>query len=172
MARDNQRSKVYDWESKLPKKELSFEECKVLLTKACQYYGKPIPHLADGRGTRIAYGASYRVSLPKWARTNVVVLHEAAHSIHSKYREGDEASHGKEFMRILIDLLAHFKVQPRVELARSAKLAGLKIAPVAAARKRVSAKDHIREHANNLIARMSNSYGLSTTEVKAIFRNL
>jgi len=49
--RDSQRSKVYQWERTLPSKELSLDECKALITKACHYYGKAVPLVNDGRGT-------------------------------------------------------------------------------------------------------------------------
>jgi len=170
--RDSQRSKVYSWERTLPTKELSLDECRDLITKACRYYGKVVPVVKDGRGTAYARGYSYEINLPRWARTTVTVLHEVAHSIHTKYRQGDEATHGKEFMRIFIDLLAHFKVGTRSELARSARAAGIKVAPIAASPKRQSVNQIIRREGERLVKQLSEKYGLAPSQVKSILKSL
>jgi len=170
--RDSQRSKVYQWESTLPSKELSLDECKALIIKACHYYGKAVPLVKDGRGTTTAKGYSEVINLPRWARNTITVLHEVAHSVHTRYRQGDEASHGREFMRIFIELLAHFKVGTRSELARSARAAGIKVAPVAAIPKRESVNQIIRKRAEGLVREMSQKYALTPGQVKSILRSL
>lgn len=57
----------------------------------------------DGRGCRWARGGSNRVTLPVWARTKLVILHELAHVL-----VGNKSGHNWPFTRAFIDLVAVF----------------------------------------------------------------
>ena len=61
--------------------------------------------VTDGRGTRAAYGypSQKRISLPKWARSKIVILHEVAHII-----SPEEPAHGRGFCRLLCDMVQRF----------------------------------------------------------------
>ena len=131
--RDQQRQKVYTWErevweidSKLTKK-LTLEECQELVNLAYFRY-RPnalrTPRVTDGRGTRraMAYGIS-KISLPLWARSPGVVLHEVAHTLtnNSSY-----AVHGPEFVRVMCDL---WKWHCGVSYVSSAKKSKVRVSP-------------------------------------------
>ena len=130
--RDQQRQKVYRWErevwgrdSNLVKK-LTLEECQKLVDLAYRRYrpnALQTPWVTDGRGTRraLAYG-SYKISLPLWARTPGVVLHEVSHTL----TNGDScAAHGPEFVRLMCDL---WKWYCGVSYVSSAKKSKVKVA--------------------------------------------
>jgi len=57
----------------------------------------------DGRGTRWAKGGRYFISLPKWARTKLVILHELAHSF--TIRRYSNAKHGPEFCHVFLNVV-------------------------------------------------------------------
>jgi hypothetical protein len=142
--RDTQRQKVYDWErahveSRLPNdKNVPLAELGQLIQKAYVRYGfgfNPHLQLGDGRGRKNAC-FDYRVGggtikLPLWARSEWVALHEAAHGIVWRQFDRDAkkfAGHGPEFVRVYIDLLAHFIPSlSAAELQQSAQAAGLKL---------------------------------------------
>jgi hypothetical protein len=108
-ARDNQKSKVYFWESviALPdaaNQPLTLKECARLVKRVYKLYDKAAPRIQDGRGTRNAYGSPWAINLPRWARTGRVVLHEAAHGLTKIYCP-NKAAHGAEFVAIFAELL-------------------------------------------------------------------
>src|SRR5271169_699559 len=92
--RDSQRSKLYraeavlhKWKSPLPTvddverftdKVFNSKRVRSAFPNAALH--SP-PRIKDGRGTRIAKGGTYHISIPLWARANVIVLHELAHTI-------------------------------------------------------------------------------------------
>jgi len=110
--RDSQKSKVYGWEARLQlpdtaNKKLTLKECAQMVKRVYRLYDQPAPRVVDGRGTRNAHGSPWRVSLPRWARTGRVVLHEAAHGLTKIYCPG-KAAHGPEFVAIFAELLNIF----------------------------------------------------------------
>lgn len=117
--RDTQRSRVYAAENEFRRvigdKQfheqlgyLMFVE-KVERSKWFrQKYGARAFEVKDGRG-RTSAGAwgSRHITLPKWARTPVVILHEIAHCV--THTEHDSvAGHGWEYVAIFLDLVRHF----------------------------------------------------------------
>lgn len=64
-------------------------------------------HVHDGGGKRAAsaYG-TWKISLPLWARHELVVIHEMAHIVaHRHYGERNIAGHGWQFCAVLLDLV-------------------------------------------------------------------
>lgn len=59
--------------------------------------------LKDGRRTRIARGGRYHLSLPRWARTAPVILHEMAHA-----GTGPAAQHNWPFAAAFLILVGRF----------------------------------------------------------------
>ena len=55
----------------------------------------------DGRGHRNAKGGRTRLTLPRWARTEAVILHELAHAS----QPWPSSSHGREFCRAYLRLV-------------------------------------------------------------------
>jgi len=106
-VRDTQRQAVYNWEyrvkQRFPKqnKQLSLPECKALVRRVWNDYfpDEWPPEVRDGRGTKWARGSRHKISLPKWARTKVVVLHEIAHSL-----QGKTPWHSPGFTTLLVQL--------------------------------------------------------------------
>lgn len=112
--RDNQRTAVYRWEDAVIntsgnafylKHVMPLPECEALIRRVFRDY-KPLarpPRVKDGRGTKDAYGNSWVINLPKWARTIPVILHEIAHALDPR-----GAWHGPEFARLMLDLLVKY----------------------------------------------------------------
>lgn len=132
--RDTQRQKVYDAENRFRQahnpdawradpcdriedideilrwcKRLSryawFEKAYPTAAKAVLFL-----EIKDGRGTRTARGGRYHLSLPLWARTKAVILHELAHCVTEWEfsRPGyNPAWHGWEFCKVLLKLSYH-----------------------------------------------------------------
>lgn len=127
-ARDTQRQKVYNAQSVLIEKDLTsvigarilHSAPKVKSTgnvtiTACQAYVDNIAGRAWFQrrwGTRrftmlhkvhgqANYGGDGRITLPPWARNEVIILHEMAHSL----IPADAAWHGPEFASILLFLV-------------------------------------------------------------------
>ena len=103
--RDFQRKKLYRFEEAVLEKHflnrmLSLRECGTLARKY-----NPKIDVRDGRGRRHA-GASYEdnlITLPRWSRQTVIVLHEVAHTLVDDQKF---PYHGAEFVGLLIGLLA------------------------------------------------------------------
>lgn len=113
--RDNQRSRVYDWEGRVPDYDVSpsfktIDECAQFLTPIWRAergrYGRakvPSPLVQRphrGQTAALAY-ADHRITLPRWARRPSTILHEAAHRLTPR----DEA-HGPRFVGVLIGLMS------------------------------------------------------------------
>lgn len=134
-SRDTQRTRVYTWEIQFDKETptLTLLECEALVRKVFGDYGLTPPIVTDGRGRRSAcYSDSGEIKLPRWARSEIVVLHECAHGILCK-RNVACAWHGPEFMRVLTALIAHYMGRSLSEVQKSAREAGIKIGAVASA---------------------------------------
>ena len=145
MMRDSQRSKVYAWERTQPwwqtaqrgggytevassaVRPLTLGECERFLSRVLTKAGVDTVTLGDGRGARWARGGSWKITLPVWARTRPVMLHEAAHSI--AVQRGVSDRHGPIFVRIYLDLLVRHLHLSADELLRSARTARVKVAP-------------------------------------------
>ena len=145
-TRDNQRKKVYQlhhsqWDGLIPEafKPMSLDKCQRLID-VCYYrmtgeaahsergklspmgfypvYSGP-PLVTDGRRRRRAgyCSGTHRIKLPKWSRNGETVIHEVAHSLVS----GKYASHGPEFMKVMIRLLSFVCQISEAELRAKAK---------------------------------------------------
>lgn len=121
--RDSQRQKVYDAEDAIHGKDLPTvpemqEYIDAILRK--RWFKNRYPNIKqvkvqDGRGRRRAVGI-YRwtysiIKMPRWARCEMVLLHELAHVV-TDGRKGvfgaskhAVASHGPEFARNFLDLV-------------------------------------------------------------------
>lgn len=133
-GRDNQRSRVYAWENQAVRnftgKSSGIPEFETL--DQCTEFATPIWRKERGRvglarrsaptierphwGQRRAWAhADHRITLPRWARSRWVILHELAHHL----TPWDEA-HGPRFVGVLIGLAARwldYDVQQLMALA-------------------------------------------------------
>lgn len=125
--RDSQRQKLYNWEIRCAPEgdHLSLDECVTLIEKVMRHYHVPMPEVKDGRRMRRANGNAYSISLPSWARSERIVVHEAAHSVIDNYIGYDKvAGHCPEYVWLYTDALTwHFGVQAG-ELRSSARYVG------------------------------------------------
>lgn len=115
--RDSQRSKLYKAEKVLDSLSARLETIpeveaymdKVLSSAPIQRrYAKHLRRqitVKDGRGVRTAKGCRYWVKLPRWARTQYIVLHEVAHSLTQRIHGDDVAGHGWQYAAIYLDLV-------------------------------------------------------------------
>mgnify|MGYP003624320560 CR=1 FL=1 len=99
--RDSQRQKCYTWENSQPwmsKKggELTLEQAEYIVTKL-----NPKMYVVKGKEGCTAYCHRTYISLPTWALTWSVVLHELAHSF-------TPDSHGPKFMGCFVYLIHKF----------------------------------------------------------------
>jgi putative metallohydrolase (TIGR04338 family) len=116
-TRDSQKSKLYKAEKVLEEISMRLEtipEIEVYLIKVLRSapiqrrYGDYLQgsiKIRDGRGARIARGCNDWIKLPKWARTEYVVLHEIAHTITARRHSALVAAHGREYAAIYLDLV-------------------------------------------------------------------
>jgi putative metallohydrolase (TIGR04338 family) len=113
--------------------DMTLDEIRAWLTKifASAWFKKHYPkakvwELKDGRGRRMAGGHGTRIhnecslTLPRWARSRAVVLHELAHGLVDLHAPVDHAAHGWEFCEIFLDLVRHFLGRQAYEDLRSA----------------------------------------------------
>lgn len=119
--RDNQRKAVYQWERSFPgwtfEGKLSLPECEAIIGLVWAEYRphlKP-PVVKDGRGTRTARGSSVYISLPKWSRSSIVVLHEVTHSL------VPYDVHNPKFATLYTELLARYEGFDAAELRRQGR---------------------------------------------------
>lgn len=117
LLRDSQRAKVYRAETDLygcldPEPEMPLAACQALANRVMAYC-KERAHVAicDGRGKRRAHANCWAITLPRWARRRLWVLHEAAHVVTHRIamrRQKPIQGHGREFARLYIKLVRHF----------------------------------------------------------------
>lgn len=109
--RDTQRKKVYTAETFVFKKHneefKNFHETSSFVHSVYKKLGdKRDIVIKDGRGTSWARGGNYPkrawLNLPRWSRNKGIILHEIAHTI----TPNEYASHGPEFCRNFVDLVA------------------------------------------------------------------
>ena len=128
-VRDQQRSKVYKWEQSFrDTKTMPLEDCAALIKKAVNHYNLRMPRVADGRGCRRALYAAYKytITLPKWARTPEVTLHETAHLVaDTLFLCNRGPAHGREFVGVFMYLLSKYAGYDIKELAKSANKHGV-----------------------------------------------
>jgi len=63
--------------------------------------------LHDGRGSQTAWASPNVISLPRWARRKLVVLHELAHVVTWQCYGKDRPAHGRTFARVYLRLVRH-----------------------------------------------------------------
>lgn len=134
--RDSQRSRVYAWERKATPLSVwepvfkTVEEAGAWLApiwrkergRVGQSFA-PMPAVKPGHwGQRRALAHhNHTISLPKWARSPWVVLHEAAHRL-----TPDDEAHGARFVGVLIGLACRHLDLDADTLMRAADEAGVK----------------------------------------------
>ena len=104
-VRDSQRSKVYRWENAqdwmTKKGGLSKGYAEYLAKAAAKYPKLLVKFPGNRRGCAWSSHSGKAISLPNWALTPGVVLHEAAHSVISRRTSRTNrgvAAHGPEFV--------------------------------------------------------------------------
>lgn len=134
--RDSQKQKVYEWDSHFRQDHLTLAQCQELVNKACAAHGVRPPKVQAGRGYTAYYKPMYNlITLPPWAQNSATVLHEVSHAVIDKKfsrfpvkSEDAPASHGPEFARVLLELLAYFGVAKVNEARKIARVHRVKIA--------------------------------------------
>jgi hypothetical protein len=109
--RDFQRLAVYRWEWAVHKRwpdcnpTMDLRACENLVHSVWHDYRPAVqpPEVKSGRSRLVAKGGRLTITLPHWACTKLVVLHETAHSL-QRFRPG----HGPEFATFLLELWAHY----------------------------------------------------------------
>jgi putative metallohydrolase (TIGR04338 family) len=113
--RDSQRSKLYAAERtvRAGRRFPDLAACQKYVERVLEssFWAARHPGIAkievrDGRGRRHAgsYDHAQRIALPRWARSERIILHELAH----QSTPVTCAAHGPEFTRNYLDLVAHF----------------------------------------------------------------
>lgn len=119
--RDSQKNRVYSaeravlWADEILGQKITLEQATELIHQGYKRYRprtieRPsgLPKVVRGPAGHIAYWSEQdnKISLPTWAWTPAVALHELTHSITgsvcSRYKEG---AHGPIFVRTLVDLV-------------------------------------------------------------------
>ena len=124
--RDSQRSAVYAWERALPAwpgAALTLVECQEMVSRVWHdHLEASSPRVTDGRSRRTACYVyeDHEIRLPRWSRTAMVVLHEAAHAILWAVLP-ETAGHGPEYARLYLDMLERYAdVDPDIARWRGA----------------------------------------------------
>lgn len=136
--RDFQRERVYAWERQVGSDEdwhpvfATLQECQSWLgpiwAKERGRYGRPnvpaplIERPSWGQQKALAYGND-RITLPRWARSHWVILHEAAHRLAHRHKD---VAHGPRFVGVLIGLVCRHLDYDAQELMRQADAAGVR----------------------------------------------
>lgn len=117
-ARDSQRSRLYKAERMVSDKGphlKTVDEIQTTVNAICRSrwfrnrFGKVQIRVKDGRGRRHAGGLGYHyadatvgyITMPKWSRYLLFILHEIGHVV-TPYGVAD---HGREFARIFLQLV-------------------------------------------------------------------
>lgn len=117
-VRDSQRSRVYKAERKVyhlgaPLREVKDIERFIKKQLARKAITRRYPDatkkvvVGDGRGRRAACAwGDWKISIPLWARHEMVVIHELAHIVANRhYGSRGVAAHGWEFCSVFLDLV-------------------------------------------------------------------
>lgn len=70
--------------------------------------GSRLPVVKDGRGRRNAGGWSGGITMPLWARSTNVALHELAHTITQRHYGYTVAAHGWQYCGVFLQLVRWF----------------------------------------------------------------
>jgi hypothetical protein len=154
-ARDFQQIRVYRWEWAVCERwpdcnpAMDLRACERLVHRVWHDYqpGVQPPQVKGGRSRRVARGGRLTITLPHWACTKLVVLHETAHSL-QRFRPG----HGPEFARFLVDLWEHYAGVPAdmaVALAVAQRPRGVQFAAYADIPTRVACQPLPRQDRGN-----------------------
>ena len=116
-ARDSQKAKLYRAERDDISKGRTFKDicetkkfvAKVISSKWSQKHFLNYMSIVvkDGRGTRIARSYGDVINVPVWARNELIVLHELAHSLRIG-SNSEHSSHGWLFCNTFLKLVKHF----------------------------------------------------------------
>lgn len=154
MKRDSQREKVYAWEWEVkhrlraddpePKEDavMTLAEAQEFVNRIWDDHGLGSPPAVDagGHGRRVATGGRWHITLPKWARTRITILHEVAHALQDTYYR-EVAPHGPEFVRQVIELRVRYGGENRAELLKTARAKRIRIGKQAACRQPISRRE-------------------------------
>ncbi len=116
--RDSQRAKVYkaertvwndaDYRHDDIKAAIAYVE-RVRASELVKRYAPELSRrpveVGDGRGAARAKGGFFGISLPHWARTEFIILHELAHVAISRRHGINVAGHGWEFCDVYLRLV-------------------------------------------------------------------
>ena len=113
--RDSQRSKVYCAENVISGKRFDdIKELREYVKRICnssfwkKLNGYPSVLVQDGRRRRKACAYDrYSISMPVWARSEAVTLHELAHTL-VNFNKKPVADHGREFVKMFLKLVHHY----------------------------------------------------------------
>jgi putative metallohydrolase (TIGR04338 family) len=98
--------------------------------------------VGDGRGTRRPYAfGTHKITIPKWARTNAIVIHEVAHVLNNRCHRlpsvneytarihaADYSPHGAAYTRVYLDIVkAMMGEQASKDLRKSFDAAKVKV---------------------------------------------
>ena len=145
--RDSQKQKVYDWDAHFRKDRLTLVQCQTLVNRACAAHNVRPPKVQASYGSTAYYKPMLNtITLPPWAQNSATVLHEVSHAVidkkFSRFPVKTEdaasfgeplklyqppASHGPEFARVLLELLAYFGVAKVNEARKAAREHRVKI---------------------------------------------
>ena len=125
ILRDFQRQKLYRFEEARLQMHPSNQHLSLPVCTALARKYNPRIKVKDGRGRRHA-GASFQdnlITLPRWSRQTVIVLHEIAHTLvdDRKYPH-----HGAEFVGVLFALLNQESIGTIPELCEAANQSKLR----------------------------------------------
>lgn len=138
--RDSQRSRVYSAERQLSDRGARLEtvqEMQAVVDSICRSrwfrnrFGSVRITVRDGRGRRAAGGIGWRntdgrcgyITMPRWSRHTLFVLHEITHVI----QPHGTAAHGREFARFFLQLVGwHMGATIAAELRAAYKRCGVK----------------------------------------------
>lgn len=126
--RDSQRSKVYKWErgffyntyevNYIGDNKLSLEKCQELVNHIYRTFDILPPKVKEGRYGCSAWANEFFISLPSWARTKPIVIHECSHGLTDMWFPGS-AGHGVEYVGIFYKLISIFMHIDELKLKKS-----------------------------------------------------
>lgn len=116
--RDSQRSKLYKAEREVwagSKRHETIEEVEAFVAKV---RGRKVLKdrfklalsnrikIGDGRRRRNAAGGRYGIYMPRWSRSEMVILHELAHTITIRLCGESVAAHGWQYANVYLQLVS------------------------------------------------------------------
>jgi putative metallohydrolase (TIGR04338 family) len=130
--RDSQRQRVYNAENTQPRGRAmpTVPEMQRYVDRitSTQWWQRRYPRAATaiqvrpghGRRHACAYSSGEAIAMPRSLRSEMVVLHELAHSANMRQAPGAYADHGWEFVVIYLDLVHHFMGRAAADGLRAA----------------------------------------------------